>query len=141
MAAIKSADAIARKWATVTPLRQADYEEGIRNPRSDWADETAKAESAWKEGIAKAATAGSFAKGVQRTGTSGWQAGALEKGVQRWGPGVALGESRYLSGFAPYREAISRVTLPPRFARRDPRNLLRVAAIVDVMNKTKASLG
>lgn len=141
MAAIRPIDVIARKWATVTPQRAADYEAGIQNPGKDWATETGKAEASWKDGVAKAATAGSFGKGVSRAGTSGWQEGSLLKGVPRWGPGVALAEDKYLTGFSPYREAISRVVLPPRFARRDPRNLLRVAAIVDVMVKTKAAQG
>ena len=137
MAAIRTVDQIARKWATVTPQRSADYEAGVREPRSDWARSTLAASDAWKAGIQAAIASGSFTKGVSKTGTAGWQAGAVTKGVSRWGPGVSLAQEKYMSAFAPFREAIARVVLPPRFARRDPRNLARVNAVVDALVKAK----
>lgn len=140
MAAIRAVDVIAKKWATVTPQRTADYEEGIRNPRKDWKTETAAAADAWKTGVTAAIAGGRFSKGVNRAGTSSWQEASLAKGVQRWGPGVALGEDKYAAGFGPYREAIARVQLPPRFARRDPRNLDRVKAITTALAAVKESL-
>ncbi len=141
MASIATVDRIAAKWATVTPQRAPDYEEGVRNPRGDWARETVAASDAWKAGVANAAAKNLFSKGVAKAGNARWQEGALEKGVQRWGPGVALAQERYQTGFAPFREAIARVTLPPRHARRDPRNLERVKAIVDALVKAKEALG
>lgn len=141
MANIRSVDLIARKWATVTPTRVADYEAGIRDPRTDWAQATAAADAAWKSGVQAAVQAGSFKKGVTRAGTSKWQAGSLEKGTQRWGPGVSLAEDSYAQGFAPYQQAIASLNLPPRFARRDPRNLDRVKAVVDALVKVKQGLG
>ncbi|MDK1039706.1 MAG: hypothetical protein QGD91_12500 [Actinomycetota bacterium] len=140
MAAIKAVEAIAAKWLAVTPARAGDYESGVRNPRKDWAEETAAAEGAWKEGVAKAATAGRFGRGVKAAGTQAWQTGAITKGVPRWAQGIQLSGDKYARGFAPYREAISRVTLPPRFARRDPRNMLRVKAIVDALVDVKESI-
>lgn len=141
MAEIKSNEAIAEKWARVTPQRTADFEQGVRNPRKDWARATAAAQDAWKLGVQAAIVAGSFLKGVTRAGTAKWQEGAVTKGVARWGPGVALGAEAYRTGFAPYQAAIERVTLPPRFARRDPRNLLRVTAIVEALSAVKKGMG
>lgn len=141
MAEIRSAELIAKKWALVTPQRTADYEAGIRDPRGDWERATKAAEGAYKDGVTAAIARGAFGKGVARVGTAGWQAGSLEKGVPRWGPGVQLAEGKYRAGFEPYQRAIAGVVLPPRFARRDPRNLLRVKAIVDALNKVKEQLG
>jgi hypothetical protein len=141
MAEIATVDAIAAKWARVTPTRTADYEDGVRNPRKDWARATLAATDAYKAGITASLTKGSFAKGVSRAGTPGWQEGAVAKGVPRWGPGVQVAEPKYAAGFAPFREAIARVTLPPRYARRDPRNLMRVNAIVDALSKAKEAQG
>lgn len=141
MAAIKSVEAIAKKWTEVTPGRAADYQAGIENPRVDWAQATKAAEDNWKQGITEAAARGAFGKGVTAAGTATWQEGSLTKGVARWGPGIALSGDKYAKGFAPYREAIFRTTLPPRFPRRDPRNLLRVKAIVDALVKVKVGLG
>ena len=141
MAAIATVDRIAAKWATVTPQRAPDYEEGVRNPKADWAQETIKAAPAWESGVQKAVQNKSFSKGVAKAGTSRWQEGALEKGTARWGPGVALAQERYQTGFAPFREAIARVVLPPRGPRRDPRNLERVKAVVDALVKAKEATG
>lgn len=133
MAAIPTTDVIAAKWAEVTPQRAAQYTAGVSNPLKDWKSETAAANGAWKAGIAAAVAADSFFKGVNKAGTEKWQRGAVEKGGVRFGPGVQLAQAAYSAGFAPFRDAIARVTLPPRFARRDPRNLLRNKAIVDAL--------
>jgi len=139
MADIRTNAEIAAKWARVTPQRTADYERGVTQPRKDWAAATGASNQAWKDGVQSAVAADRFAKGVRAAGTSKWQEGAVNKGVPRWGPGVQIGESAYATGFQPYRDAIERVTLPPRFARRDPRNLLRVNAVVDALIKTKTA--
>lgn len=137
MAAIRPVDVIAAKWATVTPQRSGDFEAGVQNPKANWQQNTLASADAWKSGVTAAMQAGSYAKGVSRAGNAGWQEGAIQKGVPRWGQGVALAQEKYQAGFAPYVDAIRRTTLPPRFARRDPRNLERVKAIVDALVKAK----
>lgn len=142
MAFIRSIEAIAKKWATVTPGRTEDYRAGVQNPRTPWAAATAGAESAYEAGVTQAIAKKKFGKGVKAAGDEKWQRGAVDKGTARWGPGVALAESDYRTGFAPFRDAIERANLPPRYARRDPRNLMRVKAIVDALVATKeARLG
>ena len=142
MAAIRSIERIAKKWATVTPGRTEDYRAGVEAPRKDWETATAAAESSYQAGVTQAIAEKRFGKGVRAAGTEKWQRNAVEKGTQRWGPGVAMAESAYSAGFGPIRDAIERVTLPPRFARRDPRNLNRVKAVVDAVveaSKRKSS--
>lgn len=137
MAFIRSIDNIAKKWASVTPMRTEDYRAGVENPRKDWMTSTAAAESAFESGVQAAIAKKKFGKGVKKAGTETWQRGAIDKGTQRWGPGVAIAAPKYASGFAPYRDAIERTTLPPRYARRDPRNLERVKAIVTALVQAK----
>ncbi len=137
MAFIRSIEAIAKKWASVTPGRTEDYRAGVENPRTPWAAAAAAAEPAYEMGVTQAIAKKRFGKGVKAAGDEKWQRGAVEKGTQRWGPGIALAEPDYRSGFAPYRDAIERVTLPPRYARRDPRNLARVKAVVDALVAAK----
>jgi len=141
MAEIRAVDWIAKKWATVTPQRSPDYEAGVRDPRRDWQRSTLAGTEAYKSGIQAAIGKGSFEKGVAKAGTGRWQDGAVNKGVARWGPGVALAQSAFERGFAPYQAAIKGVNLPPRYARRDPRNLLRVNAVVAAMVKVKEAQG
>lgn len=141
MADIRPIDVIAAKWATVTPQRAGDYEAGVQQPRKDWARQAGAAADAWAAGVQQAVQNKSFAKGVSKAGTPKWQEGAVQKGVPRWGPGVQLAQDTYAAGFAPYREAIARVQLPPRYARRDPRNLARVTAVVDALKRAKEAPG
>lgn len=137
MADIRPIEQIGRKWATVTPARVGDYEAGVRAPVGDWAKNTAAANDSWKAGIQAAVTSNSFSKGVARAGNARWQKGAIEKGPSRWSQGVSISEDAYREGFAPYREAIARVVLPPRGPNRDPRNLLRVNAVVAALVAVK----
>jgi len=133
MPPIRSIESIAKKWATVTPGRTEDYRAGVESPRKDWEQATAASEDSYQAGVTKAISEKRFGKGVRAAGTEKWQRNAIEKGTQRWGPGVSMGQSAYAAGYGPIRDAIERVTLPPRFARRDPRNLNRVAAIVNAV--------
>ncbi len=137
MAFIRSIEHIGRKWASVTPGRTEDYRAGVENPRKDWGVATAAAESAYESGVTQAIAKKRFGKGVKLAGTEAWQRGAIEKGTARWGPGVTMAQDKYARAFAPYRDAIERCTLPPRYARRDPRNLERVKAVVNALIAAK----
>lgn len=142
MAFIRSIEQIAKKFASVTPGRTEDYRFGVQNPRRDWATATAAAEPAYEGGVTQAIAKKRFGKGVKKAGTPVWQEGAVTKGTARWGPGVTLSMDKYARNFARYRDAIERVTLPPRYPRRDPRNLDRVKAIVNALIAAKeAALG
>jgi len=139
MPAIKDSTSIARKWATVTPSRSGDYEEGVKNPKRSWANATKKAEDRYKEGVKKAADEGRFGKGVENAGDDKWQRGATEKGVARWGQGVTIAEGEYEKGFAPYAEVIRGTKLPPRYPKGDPRNIQRVTKMAAALHKAKIS--
>lgn len=141
MAYIRSVDSIAKKWAEVTPMRSADYAAGIAAPRRSWAAATAAAEKAYEDGVTKSIGHKSFGKGVKKAGDEKWSRKASVNGVRNWGPGVAEAMGDYAAGFAPYQAAIAACVLPPRYARRDPRNLARVKAIVDALVAKKLSLG
>jgi len=137
MAEIRSAKEIASKWTRVTPGRTEDYKLGIQNPRRDWAEETAAAADTYKAGVDAAHAKNLFSKGVKRVGTSKWKEKALQKGPGRFAEGVYIAGDDYEKGFAPYRDAIEKVDLGPRFPRRDPRNLGRVKSVVDALIAAK----
>ena len=137
---IRSIDQIAKKWADVTPQRSGDYAAGIDNPRTSWAKATKEAEKAYEDGVAKSIARKSFGKGVTKAGDEKWHRKAAGNGVRNWGPGVAEAQGDYAAGFAPYREAISTTKLSPRYANRDPRNLVRVKEVVDCLVARKESI-
>lgn len=140
MAFIRSVDVIAEKWASVTPMRAADYAAGIASPRRSWSKATVSAESAYEDGVQKAMQRKAFGKGVTKAGDAKWSRKASVNGVRNWGPGVQEAKGDYAAGFAPYQAAIAACVLPPRYARRDPRNLARVKAIVDALVAKKMSI-
>jgi len=137
MAEIKSLTAIRDKWTRVTPGRTEDYKLGIKNPKRDWEQETVAAKENWKAGVDAAAAKDLFGKGVQKAGSKKWQNKALAKGPGRFAEGVYIAGDDYEKGFAPFREAIARVDLGPRFPRRDPRNLERVRRVVEALVEEK----
>jgi len=141
MAYIKSVDQIAAKWAEVTPMRSADYAAGVAAPRRSWSAATKAAEPAYEAGVTKSISKKMFGKGVTKAGDEKWSRKSQTRGVANWGPGVAEAKGDYAAGFAPYQAAIAACVLPPRYARRDPRNLARVKAIVDALIAKKESLG
>lgn len=141
MTKIAPIEEIASKWSRVTPLRAPDFEAGVRNPGVDWAQATAAAEGNYDAGVQAAIADKRFGKGVKKAGTSKWQTATLTKGISRWTQGVADGGAAYAAGFAPFQSAIAALTLPQRFARRDPRNLERVKAVVNAMIKTAQAQG
>ena len=141
MPAIRSLADIATKWSTVTPQRAADYEAGVKDPKKDWAAQTAAAEGAYESGVTEAITQKRFSRGVKDAGTAKWQDKTIKVGVGRWGPGVRAAQGDYEKGFAPYHDTIARTTLPPRFGRGDPRNIDRVATIAAALHNTRVSRG
>lgn len=137
MAEIKDLDASSKKWQRVSSGAAREYEEGVKNPRKDWADNTAASESAYEAGVTAAISRKSFGKGVSNAGTSKWQEGAISKGVPRWAQGISLAGDAYRAGFSPYREVIARTTLPVRGPKGDPRNIERVAILAKALHEEK----
>lgn len=140
MAFIRSKDSIAKKWAEVTPMRAGDYADGIANPRRPWAAATKNAEAAYEAGVQQSIQRKAFGKGVTKVGDEKWKRKASTRGVANWGPGVSDARGDFEAGFAPYHDAIAAVKLPPRYARRDPRNMARVKAVVDALSAKKEAM-
>ena len=135
MARIKSLDAIVEKYTRVTPGRTEDYRLGVENPRESWAKQTQAAEGNYEAGVQKAIAEKRFGKGVSAAGDAKWLRGAVEKGVVRWGPGVAAAGPEFASGFGKIHQAIAGASLPPRGPKGDPRNLERVKAMNMAVSK------
>ena len=137
MPAVKSGAAVAEKWARVTPMRQEDYKLGVQNPRTPWAQASTAANERYKTGVAEAAAANRYTKGVAAAGDARWQSKALAKGPARFAEGVALSAPDYQAGVQPFLDTIAGTTLPPRFAKGDPRNIERVRVLAMALRKKK----
>lgn len=134
---IKPISRIKEKWTRVTPLRIEDYKIGVQQPRRDWEKSAVAAKESHKAAMATAAATDSFAKGITKAGSAKWQARALAKGPGRFAEGVMVGGDDYEKGFAPFRDELEKTPLPPRFPRRDPRNIQRVSVGNIALGKKK----
>jgi len=134
---IKSLSSIKEKWTRVTPMRTEDYKLGITSPRRSWSKAATLAAPSHAAAMVEASAKGTYAKGVAAAGDDKWQKKALAKGPGRFAEGVMVGGDDYEKGFAPAREVLEKTILPPRFPRRDPRNLQRVSVGNQALGKWK----
>ena len=130
----------AKKWVQRASIAGGDYEEGVKNPRRNWAGATADASDNYKEAITKSLQKDSFKKGVVKAGDEAWLKGAIEKGVSRYPSGVAQAESKYQEKISPYLDTIESTSMPPRYPKGDPRNIQRVVAIAKALHDKKISM-
>lgn len=137
MPATKDAATVSRKWSRVTPQRQEDYQLGVQNPRVSWSAATRGANERYKQGVTAAIGRDAFNKGVAAAGDQAWQQGALAKGPTRFAEGVTISAPAYEAGVSKYLGVINGTTLPPRYAKGDPRNIERVKALAQALNKAK----
>ena len=134
---IKSAPAIAKKWADVTPARARVWEEEIKiTPDEEWAGPAIAAAPIWEQGVSEAAARDGFAKGIEAKRTK-WKRKALAVGAVRYGPGVRAAEPDQAAGFAPYREVIAALTLSPRGPRGAPGNYERVREVGEALHDAR----
>ncbi len=137
MPAVQDTSKVSDKWSRVTPQRAQDYQEGVQNPKKSWAASTTAAAGAQAAGVQQAIAEKRFEKGVAKAGDSKWQAKAISKGVDRFGPGVQAAKGDYEQGVAPYLSVIASTTLPPKFAKGDPRNIERVRVMAAALRNAK----
>jgi hypothetical protein len=85
-----------------------------------------------------AASTRHYASGVKnpRTGTPPKHV----KGVKKLAAAAASAQSKWARGWAPYREVLLRLELPPRGPMRSPQNIQRVQAVCDALHRKKLEL-
>jgi len=135
--ALRSLDKIVEKWRSRASAASGDYAAGVETPKYDWQKQTLAASDAWKSGITEAAAKNMFAKGVAATSTDFWKTRTITLGTARYADGVSKSVDVYKANFAPYYDTLSKIELPPRGARGDPKNIERVRAIVNALRAKK----
>ncbi len=134
---IKSAAEIAQKYSRVTPLRMEDFEDGIRATSPDeYEDPTIAAEPNYERGVQQAISRKAFSAGVEGSGQK-WKEKSLNLGPARFADGTREATQAFAQGFAPFRDVIANLTLPPRGPTGDPKNIERVRAVDEALRKAK----
>ena len=134
---LRPLDQITDKWERRASGAAPDYQAGLASPRQPWSQAAIAAKSAWQQGVTEAAGRDAFAKGVAKAGDTKWFNKASTLGVRRYPEGVGVAKDDYKGGFAPYYDALTKIDLPARGARGDPKNLERVRAIMQTLRKIK----
>lgn len=137
---IKPLEKIIAKWRQRAEVSGPAYEDGVRNPRTSWARAAMAGFENYKTGIQASISADAFRKGIHRAGDSKWQDRAIRLGLRRWPEGIAESGPAYSEGFGPYHKALAALTLSPRYARGDPRNMKRVEEIAKLLHSIKRGL-
>ena len=132
---IRGLNSIGERWSQGAANGVANYEDGVRNPRSSWQRGALAAEGNYKTAVVAAAGAGKYGKGVTAAGDGAWQAGALDKGAGRFASGVSASVSKYVQNFSKFAQVIQSLSLPPRGPKGSPANLARVAVVSSALNK------
>jgi len=125
------------KWARRTAVATPDYEKGLQGSGAAWEANSKLSNDAWKQGVTQAAGRDAFTKGISAAGATKFESKALSKGPSRFGPGAAASTGDYAQRVAPYLQAITAITLPPRGPSGDPRNYQRTQKVGETLSALK----
>ncbi len=126
---------IAKKCVKRAMAAETEYEQGVRNPDKDWANETADAEPRYNDETTKAMKRGAFGKGVKDAGTQKQQDATIVKGVEqrRWHDGISIAEDAIATAQGPIAAKMRATTLPPRGPKGSPAQVKRFEKVRDAM--------
>lgn len=138
--AVKSAQAIADKWAEVTPARASYYESEAPAAGAEWEANTVAAGGTYKAGISVAGIEKRFVGGVRRAGAAKFARKVKEVGVSRYAPGVAAAKEDFASGFADFQAVLDGLEIPDRGPRGSPGNYAIVQKVGDALHKKRLAV-
>lgn len=141
MPRVKPLSQVVDKFTRNGAAASRSYAEGVANPRRDWAQATAAASDSYAQGVQEAIADGRFARGVENAGTAKQRDAALNKGAQRFGPGIAASGPAYQAGIQPYLQVIESTSLPPRQPKGSPQNIERVRILAEALHNRKIQGG
>jgi len=134
---VPTADAVAKKWAEVTPGRSGYYASGVAGAGSDWEKNASGAGAAYKAAISAGNIQQMFTGGIKRAGAAKYQRKAAGVGVDRFSTGVTAAVGDYQTGMSPMLSAIASVEPPARQPRGSAGNQQRSVVYQVALNKAR----
>jgi len=126
---VKPLEEAKRRWEQITSGKAGEYARGIETTTKNWQANTLAAVGAYEQGVQQAVANKSFEKGVKRITNEDWKAKAMDLGQRRFADGIRANVDKWAKKWAPYRETLAAITLPPRRAAGDVANYERVKII------------
>ena len=118
---------------------QASAGAASTNWHGDWAGATTNAYNNWVSGLANAQANGSWQRGVQAAGTSGWKSASQAKAAN-YSTGFTAGSNEYQQAIGKVMGALQNIvpSLPPRGTY--DQNKLRATTLMDSLHALKGQL-
>lgn len=134
---MKSASQSAQKFVERASAASGDYVSGAEQTTKDQSALAVAAAPIYAQAVQAAISKGSYAKGLQKSGKSGWLAGVRAKGGERFAGGVSASMQKYATNSAPFDTARSAASSLPRGLKGSETNLARVKAVVTALRAAK----
>lgn len=136
--AVKPASTWSQNWTASAPRATTNYTAGVDAYSGDWAGATTAQQAVMQQNWLQSLSNGTWAAGVNNTGTSGWKSATVAKQAN-YGTGFQAGASKYQQAAAKLQPfmASAVASLP---ARGDINaNLQRSAALAMALHGQKGS--
>jgi hypothetical protein len=111
---IKPASSSQQKYINNTGSATQSYQDGINNPRRDWAASTSAAEGTWESAVQAAVSNKTFAKGITQDAAAKQKNNAITLGVGRYPTGTKNAAPNWAKFTQPVLDAMAGVPDMPR---------------------------
>lgn len=126
---VKPVAQVAEKWARRVGGASQDYVTGAQGAGTRWQTNAKAGKANYAAGVQEAIGKNRYEKGIDASGAGAYQAGVMDKGAVRYGPGASASQGKFAGAIGPVLDVISRTDLPPRGPRGAEGNYTRSAAI------------
>lgn len=135
----KSASEAVMKWQNRASAASGDYAEGAQTTDKDQAQRAIAAKAIYQQALTESFTRDAFAKGLQKSGKSGWLAGITQKGQTNYATGVSadMARSKYVTESGKYDSARKAADTLPRAGKASQQNINRVIAVIQAQRAVK----
>ena len=133
----KSAQSVVQKFIERAGAASGDYVKGAQETGKDQAARAIASKANYQQALTASFARGSFEKGLQKSGKSGWLDGVVKKGSMRFAEGVSVSGNKYATNSGKYDSARAASDSMPRGLKGSPSNLAKVAAVVTALRAAK----
>jgi len=134
---MRSASESSQKFVERASAASSDYGSGVQNTSKDQAAAAIAAKGNYAAGVQAAITGDRYAKGLSKSGNSGWKEGVAKKGVNRFAEGVSASANKYAENSGKYDGARNAAASLPRGVKGSEANFLRSKTVGLALRKQK----
>lgn len=138
---MKTAQQVAQKYVDRASAASQDYVTGAEQTTKDQSAAAIGAKEIYKQALTASFTRDAYAKGLQKSGKTGWLNGVRAKGGARYAGGVSASAAKYATESGKFDTARNAASALPRGLKGSETNLARVKAVVTALRTAKVGTG